>query len=241
MTTSRRTAPLRVIALWLCVILASGCTWPEKRMVTPTLTTVESPRPPVSAAATRVPSVPAYIDSSTPTVRPDSQCFRPMDLVPGKTTRDQVVALWGEPASREGLNYPIWNYGTPGQVGHASVFFEDKEHVSAVFVDLTQGECTLGDVVATLGPPEIVELLIPPTPLPGKYASTAYPLREFHYPTKGVSYQSLCPSEKVQNCSSLQPADGVGLVLYYQPMTVEKLIAGSYAGSTFVEWSGFER
>lgn len=183
-------------------------------------------------------SPPEVASSGNPTPEPP---FARSDIVPGKTTSDEVRALLGEPASIFGPS-PVryegtevleatWTYEEP-LVGY--IIFKD-DVVSYVLTRIA--DYTLGDLIAELGRPEAVEMI-----RPWDLEPPALPAKEFHYPSLGMSYRSVClvdGEHSLEGCSQHHSDEVIVEVQQYVPKSLEEVQQDWLSIGTFVKWQGF--
>ncbi len=173
-----------------------------------------------------------------PSPRPDNGCFDPIGIIPGKTGKGEVLDLLGPPDKVDSwFGEERWLYVQDSD-RFLSISF------SAELVDsLSQygvSNCTLGDIIGTLGPPEIIEL-IAQNNQPGP---PVYPSKQFHYPGRGMVFVSPCPGAlEWRACSSFRPTDEITRRGFYRPTTVEELVRAAQGDPciTFLRWNGFVR
>lgn len=156
-----------------------------------------------------------------------------MGIVPGKTGKEEVLALLGRPdeVSLE-FGREQWWYSHLS----TSLFFSAELVNYVIQYDIS--DCTLGDIVGTLGPPEIVEI-ITQNNLPGP---PVYPSKQFYYPSRGMMFLSPCLGAlEWRACSSFRVTDEITRRVFYTPTTVEELIRADRGDPyiTLLEWNGF--
>lgn len=168
-----------------------------------------------------------------PSPRPDNKCFEPVRIVPGKTCQGEVLALWGNP-DRISF-FKEWYYLQEDTM----IVFSPAGLVSRVY-QYGVSNCTLGDLIGILGPPEIIEI-VTQNNQPGP---PIYPAKWFHYPSRGVSFLSPCLGAlEWRDCSSFHATDEITRREFYSPTTVEEIIHAAHGDPYFVflNWSGFAK
>jgi hypothetical protein len=176
-----------------------------------------------------------------------SDCFVEIELVPGKTSKQNVEQLWGKPLYVERPGGPLesWEYRSPREENILSrwkveIHFNDKDSkVYEVWFDVSK--CTLGDVIDVLGPPEVLELftLASDMIVNGESALTIY-VSKFHYPSKGFMFEVLCTNTR-EKCLKYSPNEKVVQKRFYERnVNVEGLPTFTYR-SKIIEWTGFDK
>ena len=171
-----------------------------------------------------------------PSPRPGNRCFEPIGVMPGETGKEEVLALLGRPDEVD-----LWlGQKEEWRYSHLSIsIFFSAELVNSIYQS-NISDCTLGDIVGTLGPPEIVEV-ITQNNLPGP---PVYPSKQFYYPSRGMVFLSPCPGAlEWQACSSFRTTDEITRRGFYIPTTVEELVHSDQGDPriTFLEWKGFAK
>lgn len=219
-------------ALLLIYLTACGAVTP---VPSPTSTSTITPLPTATATVT-----PTSTPTATPTkvfawtVRRNNDCFVATGFDPGKATKEDVRALWGEPSFIEfpETDYELWNYDSVG----SSYMWFDGNIVESVHFFLER--CTLGDIIVTLGSPELVELV---TLHYCTSADVSYHIT-FHYPNRGFAYTYLCPwGSTEEECLSFHPDDELGVKEFYKIGKKVKDTIGFNMSFTFFEWTGFDQ
>jgi hypothetical protein len=235
-------ARIRLITLVLTAIsfgVIGGCTTYTQEMDKETPLAGTSPMSvPASPMPTTSKAQPISTNDEVPlTPQPNNDCIEQINLTPGETSRDAVSSLWGEPdaISKFGGEDASWFYNALDTSEDIMVTFS-KGTVAEIWLPLSN--CTLGDVVALLGPPEIVEVILQ-NDEPGP---PVYPTTNFHYPSQGVTFIAPCPAGTLKACTTCRPTDELETKRLYSPTTVEAIVSQAYPPmSTFVEWPGFDK
>jgi hypothetical protein len=192
---------------------------------------------PTNADRGGTPTTAALDSSPRPPSHAENDCFEPTGLLPGVTSKSQVAALWGEPdeISQFGGEDASWWFGLPGQQKGITVLFRGGK-VAQVWLPVSN--CTLGDVVDTLGPPETIEI-ITQNNQPGP---PVYPTKSLHYPSRGLAFRIPCPSgtSEATACASSSPTDSIKERWLYPRTTVDSIVSQASPFSTFVAWNGFD-
>jgi len=165
-------------------------------------------------------------------------CFGQFGLIPGKTTKEEVIALWGEPDEVFSTS-GTWRYRVVGR-HHAEIYVsfsgDQLDYISAWL----RG-CTLGDLISTLGAPEAVGI-VPQDP---SSCPPICPNRIFYYPKHGAVFISHCLPDcsggTVEECEIFCPADEVNFKDFYPATTMEALLEFYHPSHPpiFVQWNGF--
>ena len=183
-------------------------------------------RAPVGTPSSHLP-----LAKATPIPQPGNGCFERIEVVPGETTKDEIVALWGEPSF-------VWYGGVWEYVGpqRGTLVYFSGSQVESIRQPVFH--CTIADIFGTLGPPETVEIITQN----GQPGPPVYPIKLLHYPSQGVAFGSPCPfALEWRGCSSFRPTGEVEERWLYLPTTEEAIISSrTDVYRTFIEWSGFD-
>lgn len=167
----------------------------------------------------------------------NNDCLETTGLIPGKTSKDEVLNLWGEPVKvYPDTEMAIWDYGVSGPSddikGDVTFWYNIVDEVT-----LFPSNCTLGDLVAQLGPPEIVELVYVYSCF--DIDNYAFLLRDFHYPSQGVTFTNHCSRDTPESCSTFSKTDAITIKTLYLPGKDQTGLPGFNMYLTIIEWIGF--
>ncbi|MCP4540961.1 MAG: hypothetical protein GY832_27820 [Chloroflexi bacterium] len=149
-------------------------------------------------------------------------------LVPGQSTKEQVIAILGEPddiSQVEAENWEYWNY-----YGKVIVVLSLDDKV-VEWIWITERTHTLGEVIDKYGEPELILLTHPDTCSPDEYQVT-----NLDYPKQGVHVVlwDIPPYFRDFVVTDL---------MYFEPMEIEaffECFGDMRDCSKIIEWPGFE-
>lgn len=214
---------LGIVVFQLLFLSACGAVTP---VPPPTLTPTTPPSPTSTSTPKKTPTVKATSTLAW-IIRDDNDCFNEIELVPRKTTMDEVFNLWGEPSSVDfsSDDSASWNYDKPWQ---PNIYFLDNKIEDIHFY---LDNCFLGDVIEKLGPPDAFEFetLVSCIGAPADY------IRVLHYPSRGFAFYSYCATGlKKEECLFLHPEDEIGMKKFY--------VIGKHIESTVTSpWPGISQ
>lgn len=157
--------------------------------------------------------------------------FAQQRIVPGHSTKREVIEILGEP--NEMYLSGGWGYEIQGQVEFLTISFNGNV-VTDLWIPIPEYE--LDTLVAELGIPEVVELRVSQVEPP------VYPVKIFHYPSKGVSYFSSCTvSDEFRNeaCETNHKTEKIIKVHQYSPLSLTEFTDQALIGTRFIKWNGF--
>lgn len=205
------------------VVQTSMPTW---LAVTSTPAPYEVASPPASTVPGPAPTKLTPTKAATSAPLPPIGCLDPVPLTPGVSLKEDVIAAWGNPADKHD---GYWHYDVRGTVAGVDIDLVD-DRVSRIWLSVSK--CSLGEVVAALGPPEAVEIITPS----GNNEPPVYAHKNLHYASRGMAFEVPCVPYMAETCAESHVSDPIDAELLYPPSTVSELVSQSYG--TFLPWDG---
>ncbi len=262
MTT--RIHPVSIFALAFLFGLMFSCTATEQHATptfAPTITLTNTPIPTVTdmptPTATSTPTIRPSIGTPTPsndqviallaqTPQPTLMSVAPPNetgIIPGLTTEDQVIALAGQPWSKNRAN---WSYNSSKMPDLQSVLFS-RGIVREINVETLN--MTAETVVLQYGPPDLVAYYFikdSPSNIPVTAAPLGPPFGYLVYLSKGIEFSFSCRhflyENGVRSCPGLEREANVDYKKYHIPMTITDWLSQQPNSSDNLyirPWTGF--